>query len=412
MRLRTLVVALLAATTLSVPAFAQDGDGDRRADSGEALPSSGGERGGGGESRRGDDRGIPRPEFRAAPSVVQASDGGSGDSWRGRGSPMANPQPAPVFQAPPAPPVETGNGGGGWRGGRGGWGGSNGAAPAAPPVSVAPAPQSDGGWRGRRGGEGRGGESRSGEGRGGEGRGGWGGNRGDGVQNPQDGWRGARGGEGRGGWRGGSPPVSTPPVSTPPVGTPSAGAPPVGRGDPGRGTGRGWRGNDGGWRGTDGRGQGQGWGNRDTRRDNDGWRGQGYRRDNGWRNNDGWRGQEYRRNDGWRNDGRRYGTQRWDQSWRNDRRYDWQRYRSYNRNAYRIGRYDAPYGYNYGYRRFSIGLFLGSAFYAQSYWINQPWDYRLPQVDYPYRWVRYYNDVLLIDTESGEVVDVIHDFFW
>ncbi|WP_409574764.1 RcnB family protein [Sphingopyxis sp. PET50] len=29
-----------------------------------------------------------------------------------------------------------------------------------------------------------------------------------------------------------------------------------------------------------------------------------------------------------------------------------------------------------------------------------------------YRWVRYYNDALLVDTYSGEVVDVIYDFFW
>ena len=30
----------------------------------------------------------------------------------------------------------------------------------------------------------------------------------------------------------------------------------------------------------------------------------------------------------------------------------------------------------------------------------------------PYRWVRYYDDVLLVDVYSGEVVDVIYDFFW
>ena len=30
----------------------------------------------------------------------------------------------------------------------------------------------------------------------------------------------------------------------------------------------------------------------------------------------------------------------------------------------------------------------------------------------PYRWVRYYDDALLVDIYSGEVVDVIYDFFW
>jgi hypothetical protein len=28
------------------------------------------------------------------------------------------------------------------------------------------------------------------------------------------------------------------------------------------------------------------------------------------------------------------------------------------------------------------------------------------------RWIRYYNDALLVDMWSGEVIDVIHGFFW
>ena len=30
----------------------------------------------------------------------------------------------------------------------------------------------------------------------------------------------------------------------------------------------------------------------------------------------------------------------------------------------------------------------------------------------PYRWVRYYDDAVLVDIYSGEVVDVINNFFW
>ena len=30
----------------------------------------------------------------------------------------------------------------------------------------------------------------------------------------------------------------------------------------------------------------------------------------------------------------------------------------------------------------------------------------------PYRWVRYYNDALLVDIRSGQVVDVEYDIFW
>ncbi len=97
--------------------------------------------------------------------------------------------------------------------------------------------------------------------------------------------------------------------------------------------------------------------------------------------------------------------------WRNDRRYDWYRYRAANRSIFSLGRYYAPYR-NYRYSRISIGFRLGSLFYSNRYWINDPWRYRLPDVYGPYRWVRYYDDALLVDVYSGEVVDVIYDFFW
>ena len=103
---------------------------------------------------------------------------------------------------------------------------------------------------------------------------------------------------------------------------------------------------------------------------------------------------------------------RWDHNdWRRDTRYNWLGYRNQHRDLYRAGRYYSPY-YNYGYSRLSIGFFLNRGFYGQSYWINDPWQYRLPAMYGPYRWVRYYDDVLLVDIYSGEVVDVIHDFFW
>jgi hypothetical protein len=50
--------------------------------------------------------------------------------------------------------------------------------------------------------------------------------------------------------------------------------------------------------------------------------------------------------------------------------------------------------------------------FAPDYWINDPFYYRLPPAYGPYRWVRYYNDALLVDVRSGYVVDVIHDIFW
>jgi hypothetical protein len=36
----------------------------------------------------------------------------------------------------------------------------------------------------------------------------------------------------------------------------------------------------------------------------------------------------------------------------------------------------------------------------------------LPAAYGSYRWVRYYDDVLLVDVRNGRVVDVIRDFFW
>jgi Ni/Co efflux regulator RcnB len=38
--------------------------------------------------------------------------------------------------------------------------------------------------------------------------------------------------------------------------------------------------------------------------------------------------------------------------------------------------------------------------------------YNLPYAPWPYRWVRYYNDAVLVNTFTGEVVDVAYDFFW
>ena len=102
---------------------------------------------------------------------------------------------------------------------------------------------------------------------------------------------------------------------------------------------------------------------------------------------------------------------RWTNNWRNDNRYDWRSYREQNRNYYRPGRYYSPYrGHNYS--RISIGFSLGSGYYGSRYWINDPWQYRLPAAYGPYRWVRYYDDVLLVDLRNGRVVDVIRDFFW
>jgi hypothetical protein len=103
---------------------------------------------------------------------------------------------------------------------------------------------------------------------------------------------------------------------------------------------------------------------------------------------------------------------RWDNGWRQDRRYDWRSYRNRYGDRYRVGRYYAPRGWSYGYRSFSVGLFLNDLLYANNYWINDPYAYRLPPAYGTLRWIRYYDDALLVDVRDGYVVDVIRDFFW
>jgi hypothetical protein len=112
----------------------------------------------------------------------------------------------------------------------------------------------------------------------------------------------------------------------------------------------------------------------------------------------------------WRYD-RRTDRRDWNRGWRNDRRYAWQDWRVRNRSLFRLSPYYSPYR-NYGYQRFSIGLFLDRLFFDQRYWIDDPFYYRLPPAPPGTQWVRYYNDVLLVDVYSGEVIDAIHDFFW
>ncbi|WP_156170779.1 RcnB family protein [Croceicoccus naphthovorans] len=148
-------------------------------------------------------------------------------------------------------------------------------------------------------------------------------------------------------------------------------------------------------------------GPRDWSRDRDGWRDRDGNRTSYRGDRD--RDRDYRGRDGYRDRDR--DGHRWDRRWRDNHRYDWHRYRASNRNLYRVGRYYSPYR-SYNYRRLSIGFTLGSLFYSSRYWISDPWRYRLPEVYGPYRWVRYYDDVLLVDMYSGEVVDVIYDFFW
>ena len=99
-------------------------------------------------------------------------------------------------------------------------------------------------------------------------------------------------------------------------------------------------------------------------------------------------------------------------NWRNDRAY-WNRYhRSWT--ATRRYRWTAPYVRPAGwyYRRWTLGAFLPALFFAQQYWIN---NYAMFTLDPPPPgtiWVRYGNDALLVDRNSGEVIQVVYGIFY
>ena len=111
-----------------------------------------------------------------------------------------------------------------------------------------------------------------------------------------------------------------------------------------------------------------------------------------------------------RSDYRNGNYSRWTNNWRHDRRYDWNNYRNQHRSIFRIGIYSDPFGWNY--RPWSIGSYLYPSYYSQSLWLDDPWQYRLPPAYGPYRWVRYWDDALLVNIYTGQVEDVIHNFFW
>lgn len=93
---------------------------------------------------------------------------------------------------------------------------------------------------------------------------------------------------------------------------------------------------------------------------------------------------------------------------RNWGRNDWRSYRNTNRALYARGNWRAPWRY----QTFRPGVRIQPAYYGQRYWIADPWRYRLPRTVGHQRWVRHYDDLLLVDTRRGIVVDVIRNFYW
>ena len=87
---------------------------------------------------------------------------------------------------------------------------------------------------------------------------------------------------------------------------------------------------------------------------------------------------------------------------------DWHDWRNRNRSVYSRGNWRAPFRY-YAFRP---GVRIAPTYYGSSYWLADPWRYRLPPAGYGQRWVRHYDDLLLVDTRRGVVLRVINNFYW
>ncbi|HXQ41762.1 MAG TPA: RcnB family protein, partial [Candidatus Udaeobacter sp.] len=80
-----------------------------------------------------------------------------------------------------------------------------------------------------------------------------------------------------------------------------------------------------------------------------------------------------------------------------ERRYNWEPYRQ-------------PEGWYY--QPWSYGQIFPPVFWTQNYWINDYWDFGLPDPPYGYVWVRYGPDALLVAVDNGQILSVVYGLFY
>lgn len=95
---------------------------------------------------------------------------------------------------------------------------------------------------------------------------------------------------------------------------------------------------------------------------------------------------------------------------RQERREDWRDYRRAHRDVFHGRAYIGPRGYRY--RPVGVGYRFAPVYYSARYVIADPWRYHLPRAIGWNRWVRYGDDVVLVNTRTGRVVEVHNGFFW
>jgi Ni/Co efflux regulator RcnB len=94
---------------------------------------------------------------------------------------------------------------------------------------------------------------------------------------------------------------------------------------------------------------------------------------------------------------------------RREYREDWRDYRARHPEYYRGPAWAGPRGYRW--RPVTVGYRFTPVFYERRYWID-PYRYHLRPVRGYERWVRYGNDVVLVDIRSGRVLDIHSRFFF
>jgi len=95
---------------------------------------------------------------------------------------------------------------------------------------------------------------------------------------------------------------------------------------------------------------------------------------------------------------------------RRELREDWRDYRRSHRNEYRRPAYRGPRGYQY--RPVAVGYRFQPSYYARNYWVSDYGRYRLGAPARGAQWVRYGNDVVLVNLRTGRVLQVYNGFFW
>jgi Ni/Co efflux regulator RcnB len=74
-------------------------------------------------------------------------------------------------------------------------------------------------------------------------------------------------------------------------------------------------------------------------------------------------------------------------------------------------RYRAPYR-NWTYRTLRPGYRLQPGFYGRTYYITDYGRYRLHRPGYNQQWIRYGDDLLLVNVRTGRVIQVLRNRYW